>query len=119
MTVDDTVKKYFSDKQLADLAERRERLGENIITNVQDAWPGLIDRVQAIVDAGVDPSASEAQLLAAEWMELLEQFHGGDEELRASLHRLQAENAHQMEQQYGGPSPALLEFIKAANAARS
>ena len=52
-------------------------------------------------------------------MGLLEQFHGGDAGLRDSLYRMQAENAEQIEQQHGGPSPALMEFIKAANAARA
>ncbi|MHB1536373.1 MAG: TipAS antibiotic-recognition domain-containing protein, partial [Acidimicrobiales bacterium] len=119
ITVDDTVKQYFSDEQLADLAERRAQLGEQAITQAQKAWPELIAQVQAAVDAGLDPAAPQAQKLAAEWMELLGQFHGDDEGLRDSLYRMQAENAQQIEQQHGGPSPALLEFIKAAHAARA
>lgn len=119
ITVDDTVKQYFSDEQLADLAERRAQLGEQAITQVQEAWPKLIAQVQAAVDAGLDPAAPQAQKLAAEWMGLLQQFHGGDEGLRDSLYRMQAENAQHIEQQHGGPSPALLEFIKAATAARA
>lgn len=119
ITVDDTVKKYFSEEQLADLAERREQIGEQAITDVQAAWPKLIEQVQAAVDTGLDPATPRAQRLAAEWMGLLEQFHGGDVGLRDSLYRMQAENAEQIEQQHGGPSPALMEFIKAANAARA
>lgn len=49
-------------------------------------------------------------------MDLLQQFHGGDEGLRDSLYRMQADNAEQIEQ-HGGPSPAQLDFIKRANAA--
>lgn len=119
ITVDDTVKKYFSEEQLAYLAERREQVGEQAITDVQAAWPKLIEQVQAGVDTGLDPATPQAQKLAAEWMGLLEQFHGGDVGLRDSLYRMQAENAEQIEQQYGGPSPAHMEFIKAANAARA
>lgn len=119
ITVDDTVKKYFSEEQLADLAERREQVGEQAITDVQAAWPKLIERVRAAVDTGLDPATPQAQKLAAEWMGLLEQFHGGDAGLRDSLYRMQAENAEQIEQQHGGPSPALMQFIKAANAARA
>lgn len=119
ITVDDTVKKYFSEEQLADLAERREQIGEQAITEVQAAWPKLIEQVQAAVGTGLDPVTPQAQKLAAEWMGLLEQFHGGDVGLRDSLYRMQAENAEQIEQQHGGPSPALMEFIKAANAARA
>ncbi|MHB1519602.1 MAG: MerR family transcriptional regulator [Acidimicrobiales bacterium] len=99
--VDDTVKQYFSDDQLADLVERRAQLGEHAIADVQEAWPKLIAQVQAAVDAGLDPAAPKAQQLAAEWTGLLQQFHGGDEGLRDSLFRMQADNAQQIEQQYG------------------
>ncbi|MHB8295725.1 MAG: MerR family transcriptional regulator [Acidimicrobiales bacterium] len=119
ITVDDTIKQYFSNEQLAQLAERRATLGEPAIAEVEATWPTLIAAVQAAVDAGVDPASTQAQELAAEWMGLLEQFHGGDEGLRGSLYRMYADNAQQIEQQHGGPSPALLEFIKAANAARA
>jgi len=119
ITVDGTVKKYFSEEQLADLAERREQVGEQAITDVQAAWPKLIEQVQAAVDTGLDPATPQAQKLAAEWMGLLEQFNGGDAGLRDSLYRMHAENAEQIEQQHGGPSRALMQFIKAANAARA
>jgi len=52
-------------------------------------------------------------------MGLVAQFHGGDNGLRNSLDRMYADYAAQIEQQHGGPSPALLEFIKAANADRA
>ncbi len=119
ITVDDTIKQYFSDEQLVQLAERRATLGEPAIAEVEAAWPPLIARVQAAVDAGVDPSSTEAQELAVEWMGLLEQFHGGDEGLRTSLYRMYAENAERIEAQHGGPSPALMEFIKTASTARN
>ena len=119
ITVDDTIKQYFSDEQLAQLAERRATLGEPAIAEVGAAWPTLIARVQAAVDAGVDPSSTQAQELAAEWMGLLEQFHGGDEGLRGSLYRMYAENAERIEAQHGGPSPALMAFIKAASTPRN
>jgi MerR family transcriptional regulator, thiopeptide resistance regulator len=45
--------------------------------------------------------------------------NGGDEGLRDSLYRMQAENVQQIEQQHAGPSPALVDFIKTANAARA
>ncbi len=117
-TVDETVKKYFSDAQLAELAERREQVGEQAIADVQAGWQTLIPRVQQAVEAGTDPASPEAQEMAREWMELLEQFHGGDDGLRDSLYRMQADNATDI-QQHGGPSPQQLEFIKRANAARS
>lgn len=119
ITVDETVKKYFSDAQLAELAERREQVGEQAIADVQQRWQTLIPRVQQAVEAGTDPASAEAQAMVREWMELLEQFHGADEELRDSLYRMQADHAADIQQQHGGPSPQQLEFIKRVNAARS
>ncbi|MCP2163684.1 DNA-binding transcriptional regulator, MerR family [Goodfellowiella coeruleoviolacea] len=117
-TVDETVRKYFSQAQLAELAERREQQGEDSATRVQQQWQELIPRVQAAVEAGADPTTPEAQELAREWMSLLERFHGGDSGLRDSLYRMQADNAARIQAEYGGPSPEQLEFIRRANAAR-
>lgn len=66
----------------------------------------------------MDPASPQAQAMAQQWMDLLEQFHGGDDGLRESLYRMQAENADQIEQEHGGPSPAQMDFIAQANAAR-
>ncbi len=118
IAMDDTVTKYFTDDQLADLAERREHLGEDSIAETQAGWAELLPKVTEAVESGMDPSSPQAQAMAARWMELLEQFHGGDAGLRDGLYRMQADNAEQIEQQHGGPSPSQLDFIKAANAAR-
>jgi DNA-binding transcriptional MerR regulator len=115
-TVDETVQKYFSQAQLAELAERRETLGEEAITAVEDSWAVLIPKVKAAVEAGMDPTAPEAKAMAREWMGLLDQFHGGDHGLRDSLYRMHEENAVAIEQEFRGPSPELIEFIKAADA---
>lgn len=119
VTVDEHVKRYFSDEQLAVLAERRAQLGNEAITQVEAAWPDLIARVQSAVDAGVDPASAQAQGLAAEWMGLLQAFHGGDDGLRGSLYQMHTDNAAEIQSQHGGPSPALLDFIKAANGGKS
>jgi DNA-binding transcriptional MerR regulator len=119
IAMDDTVRKYFTDEQLADLAERREHLGEDAITKTQEGWAELLPKVTEAVESGIDPSSPQAQAMAARWMKLLEQFHGGDQGLRDGLYRMQADNAEQIEQQHGGPSPAALEFIRVANSART
>lgn len=59
--------------------------------------------MQAAVEAGVDPAGPKAQQLAAEWMALLEQFHGGTEGLRDSLYRMQAANAQQSNSNTAAP----------------
>jgi MerR family transcriptional regulator, thiopeptide resistance regulator len=118
IVVDETAKQYFDADQLADLAERREHLGEGFFADVQAGWADLLPKVADAVESGMDPACPEAQALAARWMKLLEQFHGGDEGLRQGLYRMQADNAEQIEREHGGPSPAQLDFIKAANATR-
>lgn len=116
--VDDTFKQYFTEEQLTQLAQRREELGEHNIRQVEAAWSELIPKVDAAIAAGMDPTAPEAQQLAAQWMELLEGFHGGDAGLRDSLYRMQAGEAERIESEFCGPSPAQIEFISTANAAR-
>ncbi|WP_024803113.1 MerR family transcriptional regulator [Nocardia sp. BMG51109] len=116
--VDDTVKKYFSENQLAQLAARREEHGDEQVRRIESGWAELIPKVDAAIESGVDPSSPEARALAARWMELLEGFHGGDASLRENLYRMQADNADRIESEFGGPSPAQIEFIKAANASR-
>lgn len=125
--VDETVKQYFTEAQLADLAdlagladlaERREQVGEQSIAEVEYGWSDLLPRVAAAVESGMDPATPEALAMAEQWMDLLEQFHGGDAGLRESLYRMQAENADQIERDHGGPSAAQMDFIAQANAAR-
>lgn len=117
IAMDETVTKYFTEDQLADLADRREQLGEDAIAQTQADWAELLTKVARAVESGMDPTSPEARAMAARWMELLEQFHGGDIGLRDGLYRMQADNSEEI-QQHGGPSPAQLDFIKAANAAR-
>ncbi len=118
IVVDDTVQQYFSEAQLADLAERRERVGEQAIADVEAAWRDLLPRVAAAVESGMDPAAPQARAMAEQWMALLEQFHCGDDGLREGLYRMQAENADQIEHEHGGPSPAQLDFIQRVNSVR-
>lgn len=66
----------------------------------------------------MDPASLEAQLMAEQWMALLNQFHGGDDGLRDGLYRMQSENSEEIEQEHGGPSAEQLRFIQQAEAAR-
>jgi DNA-binding transcriptional MerR regulator len=117
--VDETMKRYFTEEQLAALAQRWEQHGEEATANVQAEWPQLIAQVQAELDAGTDPDTPKVQALARRWMELLEFYHGGDPGLRDSLYRMQADNSEMLQQQYGGPSPEMIDYIRRANAVSS
>lgn len=88
------------------------------IRHAEAQWGELIPKVDAAIAAGMDPASPEAQHMAAQWMELLEGFHGGDAGLRDSMYRMQAGEADRIESEFCGPSPAQIEFITAANAAR-
>ena len=110
-TVDETIKRYFSPEQLDALAVRREKVGDQAISDVQNEWPELIAKVQAELDAGTDPAEPRVQTLAQRWMALLEAFHGGDPGLRDSLYRMHEDNSEQIQAEYGGPSPALMDYI--------
>ena len=81
-------------------------------------WAQLLADVTEAMRAGTDPAAPHAQELVARWMGLVEEFHGNDEELRDGLYRMYTENAEQIQRDHGGPSPAHLDFIRAAAAAR-
>ena len=116
--VDDTIKRYFTEEQLTRLAQRREDLGERRIQQAEADWRELIPKVDAAIAAGMDPVSPEAQVLAAQWMELLEGFHGGEPGLRDSMYQMQAGEADRIESEFCGPSPAQIEFITTANAAR-
>ncbi|MBC7304968.1 MAG: MerR family transcriptional regulator [Nocardia sp.] len=116
--VDDTIKQYFTQEQVTQLALRREELGEQHIEQAEADWAELIPAVDAAIAAGMDPTAPAAQQMAARWMGLLEEFHGGDPGLRESMYRMQAEESDRIESEFCGPSPAQIEFITAANAAR-
>ncbi|KSZ60351.1 MerR family transcriptional regulator [Rhodococcus pyridinivorans KG-16] len=117
--VDDMFERYFDKGQIADLAERRAMLGDDVITAAETSWQELIPRVDAALSSGMDPACSEAQEMARQWMDLLEQFHGGDEGLRDSLYRMHEDNAQQIEQEFCGPSREQIEFITKANEARA
>ena len=99
--MDAMMSKYFDDNQMSQLDRRRAAIGDDAIRKVEQAWPGLIARVDAAVAEGLDPASAQARQLAAEWAGLLEGFHGGDEGLRNSLFRMYEENSAQIEEQSG------------------
>jgi hypothetical protein len=113
-----TFNSYFTDQQLADLRRHHENVGSDRLNETIAEWPQLIAAVQAKIDAEVDPGDPEVQRLAGRWMELLELFHGGDPGLRDSYYQMREENSAAVEKS-GGPSDAMVDYIKRANETRS
>lgn len=116
-TMTETFDSYFTPEQIAALEARRDRLGEEYFTTAQQQWAQLIGSVRAEMDAGTDPGESRVQALAAQWMQLLDWFDGGDPALREANFRMRAENAEEVERA-GGPSADLIGYIRRANQAR-
>jgi DNA-binding transcriptional MerR regulator len=114
--MDETIRTYFTEEQLAALEQRREQLGEATIASAEAEWPRLIAQVQAELDAGTDPTNERVRVLARRWMELIEAFHGGDDGLRDSLYRMHVENSERVSEQDCGPTPELIDYVTRAAA---
>jgi DNA-binding transcriptional MerR regulator len=85
------MKKYYTEEQLAELAERGT---PEVLEQGQRDWAALIKDVEAAVRAGVDPQSEQAQALVARWSALIEAFTGGNPGIRESLTKLYADQAN-------------------------
>jgi len=77
--------KYYTQDQLAQLAARGQKLGEDRMREVAAEWPRLIAAVRAEQAKGTDPKDPAMQALAKRWQALIEEFTGGDAGIRQSL----------------------------------
>lgn len=110
--VDETMQRYFSTEQLAELSQRDRQAAEATAAE----WGTLIPQVRAELDAGTDPAEPRVQTLVARWNELLAGFHRGDPAMLDSLSRMRDGESADVERQ-GGPSTELIEYVRRANAA--
>jgi MerR family transcriptional regulator, thiopeptide resistance regulator len=83
------MKKYYTEDQLAELAQRGTT---EILAQSQNDWTQLIAEVEANLQE--DPASPKAQDLATRWAELVEGFTMGDPELSASLSNLYQDEAN-------------------------
>lgn len=79
------IEKYYTPEQLEYLADRRRQLGQERIRAAEVEWPQLMEAVRAEMEAGTDPQSERVQRLARHWMELVEEFTGGDPGITRSL----------------------------------
>lgn len=75
------LEKYFTPEQMAELKKRSEMLGEGKIHQAENEWPQLIAKVRAEMDQSTDPASEPVQRLAKRWLELINEFTGGDPEI--------------------------------------
>jgi hypothetical protein len=112
----ENIEKHYTAEQLEQLERRRRELGEERIREVEAEWPRLIEQVEAEMEAGTDPANERMQQLARRWMELVEEFTGGDPGISQSLG-----NVWQEQESVGGMEAEhmreLMDYIGKANAA--
>ena len=82
------MERYYTPEQLEQLSQRAEALGEEGMARAHDDWARLIAEVEAERRAGTDPADPRLTPLVERWNELVEQFTGGDQGIRASLQQL-------------------------------
>ena len=85
------MKKYYTEEQLAELAERGT---PEVLERGQRDWAALIKDVEAAVSEGLDPQSEKAQELAARWSTLIEAFTGGNPGILENLTKLYADQAN-------------------------
>jgi DNA-binding transcriptional MerR regulator len=114
------IESYYTEAQLAELARRRQELGEEAIRRVEDEWQALFGAVEAEIARGTPPAAPAAQALAARWGELTQRtvasFTGGDPGVSASLRRLYAEQP--VDRIHPSFDPKVFAYIEKANQTR-
>jgi DNA-binding transcriptional MerR regulator len=110
------IERYYTPEQLEYLEQRRRELGEDRIRAGEEEWPRLIEHVRAEMEAGTDPADERVQLLARRWMELVQEFTGGDPGIERALGNMwrQEESIHGMET---GPMREMGEYVSRALAA--
>ena len=79
------LEKYYTPEQLEYLEQRRREVGDERIRQAEAEWAELIERVRAEMEAGTDPSSERVQALAKRWMELVNEFTGGDPGIERSV----------------------------------
>jgi DNA-binding transcriptional MerR regulator len=93
MEVINRMEKYYTPEQLETLRQRREMIGEEHIKEVEAEWPELIAKVRTEYEVGTDPADPKVQALAKRWMELVNEFTGGDPGIAKSVQRIWQEES--------------------------
>ena len=109
--------KYYTPEQLAHLEERRQQMGDDAITAVENEWTELYAKLRAHREAGTDPADPAVQELSARAGELVRMFTGGDPGIEASLQRMyETEGSARVSR--GMASPEDHEYLAKARQAR-
>lgn len=108
--------KYYTPEQLETIKQRRELLGEERIPQSQTDWQELIEQVRTQMENGTDPAGESMQVLAGRWLELIQEFTGGDASIARSLNNIYKQEGVEVVSQ-GALDSAVSEYIGRAIAA--
>jgi DNA-binding transcriptional MerR regulator len=109
--------RYYTPEQREYLEQRRRSLGEERIREVEEEWPRLIEQVRVEMEAGTEPANERVQQLAKRWMELIQEFTGGDPDIERSVSNMwqQEETIHGM---VTAPMREIMEYVSRATASK-
>ncbi len=79
------MEKYYTPQQVRELETRTQVLGADRLREVEAEWPVLMEKVRLEMEKGSAPDSEPVQLLARRWMELVNEFTGGNTEIWQSL----------------------------------
>ena len=108
--------RYYTPEQMEELRQRRERVGEPRIREVEAEWPRLIEEVRGEMERGTDPADERVQALARRWMGLVQEFTGGNPGIERSLGNLYREESTVHGMDVAAMRP-LMEYVQRAIAA--
>lgn len=106
--------KYYTPEQLETLKQRRELLGEEGMRQGQANWQELIEQVRVEMENGTDPTSESVQILAQHWLQLIQEFTGGDPEIAKSLNKMYQQEDPEVASQ-GAVNSAMFEYMGQAD----
>jgi len=90
------IENYYTTEQLDYLKKRKELIGEERMQQAPEDWSVLMAEVRAEQENGTDPSDPRVLELARRWMDLVNEFTGGDPGIAQSVGRLWKEQGDQI-----------------------
>ena len=84
-------KKYYSESAQKKIEEIKNHWSPELQEKVDKDWKELFLEVKSAIADGVKPSDEKAQTLASRWNALLNEFTGGDAEVREGLNKMYAD----------------------------
>jgi len=84
-------RKYYTESAQAKVEERKKLWSPELQERVSNDWKELFLEIKAAIADEVRPSDERAQKLAARWNALIDEFTGGDAEIRKGLNKMYAD----------------------------